>query len=113
VENEQTFRPGVTVIPVHMRGLQNCDTTFDRVFGDDTDHVKGFKYFPQFKDYNEIGEVLAGRDKGRKSPEQRILDYNYGLALHDVVFASKIYEMLAKEDLEDIMISKETNKYWI
>ena len=31
------------------------------MFGDDTDHVKGFKYFPQFHDYNEIGEVLAGR----------------------------------------------------
>ena len=52
VENEKTFQPGVTVIPVHMRGLQNCDTTFDRVFGDDTDHVKGFKYFSQYKDYN-------------------------------------------------------------
>lgn len=39
-------------------------------FGDDTDHVKGFKFFPQFNDYNEIGEVLAGRDPGRKSEEQ-------------------------------------------
>ena len=58
VEDEKTFPSGVTVIPVHMRGLQNCDTTFDRVFGDDTDHVKGFKYFSQYKDYNEIGKVL-------------------------------------------------------
>lgn len=82
VEDEKTFQPGVTVIPVHMRGLQKCDTTFDRVFGDDTDHVKGFKYFPQYKDYNEIGEVLAGRDPGRKSQEQRIIDYNYGLAFY-------------------------------
>ena len=43
IEDEKTFPPGITVIPVHMRGFQNCDTTFDRVFGDDTDHVKGFK----------------------------------------------------------------------
>ena len=43
VDDESMFQPGVTVIPVHMRGLQNCDTTFDRVFGDDTDHVKNFK----------------------------------------------------------------------
>ena len=113
VEDEKTFQPGVTVIPVHMRGLQNCDTTFDRVFGDDTDHVKGFKYFPQYKDYNEIGEVLAGRDPGRKSQVQRIIDYNYGLALHDVVFASKIYELVAEKDVPSIEIIKETEKFWV
>lgn len=113
VEDEKTFQPGVTVIPVHMRGLQNCDTTFDRVFGDDTDHVKGFKYFPQYKDYNEIGEVLAGRDPGRKSQEQRLIDYNYGLALHDVVYASKIYELVADKDVPSLEIIKETEKFWI
>ena len=113
VEDEKTFRPGITVIPVHMRGLQNCDTTFDRVFGDDTDHVKGFRYFSQFKDYNEIGEVLAGRDPGRKSQEQRLIDYNYGLALHDVVFASKIYEMTSHMDVQSVDIQKETEKYWL
>lgn len=113
VENEQTFQPGITVLPVHMRGFQNCDCTFDRVLGDDTEHVKGFKYFPQFNDYNEIGEVLAGRDLGRKSEEQRIIDYNYGLALHDVVFASKIYQLVADEDVPYIEIVKESKKYWI
>lgn len=113
VEDEKTFQQGVTVIPVHMRGLQNCDTTFDRVFGDDTDHIKGFKYFSQYSDYNEIGEVLAGRDVGRKSDNQRIIDYNYGLALHDVVFASKIYEMVENDNVPEIEIQKEKEKFWI
>lgn len=113
VEDEKTFQPGVTVIPVHMRGLQNCDTTFDRVFGDDTDHVKGFKYFSQFKDYNEIGEVLGGRDIGRKSQDQRIIDYNYGLALHDVVYASKIYKMMKDAKTEEVTRIKETAKFWV
>lgn len=112
VADEQNFCPGITVIPVHMRGLQNCDTSFDRVFGDDTDHVKDFRYFSEFKDYNEIGEVLAGRDVGRKSDEQRIIDYNYGLALHDVTFASKIYELLAHKDLMEVEMIKEKEKYW-
>ena len=112
VPDEKMFKPGVTVIPVHMRGLQNCDTTFDRVFGDDTDHVKGFMYFPQYKDYNEIGEVLAGHDPGRRSDSQRIIDYNYGLALHDVVFAAQIYEKLSN-DCEDIIIERETAKFWV
>lgn len=113
VEDANTFKPGVTVIPVHMRGLQNCDTVFDRVFGDDTDHVKGFKYFHQYKDYNEIGEVLAGRDPGRTSSQQRIIDYNYGIALHDVVFASKIYELAIQKETPNINIEKEIDKFWI
>lgn len=113
IEDEKVFQKGVTVIPVHMRGLQVCDVAFDRVFGDDTDHVKGFKYFPQFRDYNEIGEVLAGHDVGRKSQEQRIIDYNYGLALHDVVFASKIYKLLKDEITQEIELVKETDKFWV
>lgn len=114
VADESTFQCGVAVIPVHMRGVQNCDTTFDRVFGDDTDHVKGFKFFPQYNDYNEIREVLAGRDPGRRSDEQRIIDYNYGLVLHDVVYASKIFEMLAyKKYVPNIEIVKETEKKWV
>lgn len=113
VEDESLFPPGITIIPVHMRGFQNCDTTFDRVFGDDTDHVKGFKYFNQFNDYNEIGEVLSGNDPGRKSDEQRIIDYNYGLALHDVVYASKIFELVKDSDIPEVEIQKETAKFWV
>lgn len=113
VPDERVFQPGVTVIPVHMRGLQNCDTTFDRVLGDDTEHVRNFKYFPQYKDYNEIGEVLAGRDIGRKSESQRIINYNYGLGLHDVVYAAKIYELLEQKHLPELIICKETEKYWV
>lgn len=113
VNDEKTFHPGITVIPVHMRGLQNCDTTFDRVFSDDTEHVKNFKYFHQFNDYNEIGEVLAGRDPGRKTESQRIINYNYGLALHDVVFASKIYDRLKDKPCNTLEIVKETDKFWV
>lgn len=113
VEDESLFPPGITIIPVHMRGFQNCDTTFDRVFGDDTGHVRNFKFFPQYHDYNEIGEVLAGRDPGRKSENQRIIDYNYGLGLHDTLFASKIYEMTLDKSLPEIPIIKETDKFWV
>lgn len=113
VEDESLFPPGITIIPVHMRGFQNCDTTFDRVFGDDTGHVRNFKFFPQYHDYNEIGEVLAGRDPGRKSENQRIIDYNYGLGLHDTLFASKIYEMTLDKSLPEIPIVKETDKFWV
>ena len=114
VDDVELFQPGVTVIPVHMRGLQNCDVVFDRVFGDDTDHIKGFRYFPQYHDYNEIGEVLAGRDPGRRNDQQRIIDYNYGLGLHDVVFASKLYELLCDNaSCSEVCYPKETDKFWV
>lgn len=94
VDNEQIFKPGVLVVPVHTRGFQNCDTTFDKVFVDDTDHVKGFKYFSEFREYHQFEEVLKGQVAGRSSDTERILAYNIGLGLHDVLYASRIYDML-------------------
>lgn len=96
VEDVNLFKPGVLVVPVHTRGFQNCDITFDKVFADDTDHVKGFRYFSQFKEYHQIEEVLKGEVAGRTSDSERILSYNIGLGLHDVYYASKIYDLLSK-----------------
>ena len=94
VEDESLFKPGVLVVPVHTRGFQNCDTTFDKVFADDTDHVKGFRYFSQFREFHQIEEVLKGECMGRANDQERILSYNIGLGLHDVYYANKIYELL-------------------
>lgn len=94
VEDESLFKPGVLVVPVHTRGFQNCDTTFDKVYADDTDHVKGFRYFSEFREFHQIEEVLKGVTPGRESDTERILSYNIGLGLHDVLYASRIYDML-------------------
>lgn len=94
VEDETLFRPGVLVVPVHTRGFQNCDTVFDKVFADDTAHVQGFKHFHDFREFHEISEVLSDKVPGRSSDEERILSYNIGLGLHDVLFATKISSML-------------------
>ena len=94
VEDESLFKPGVLVIPVHTRGFQNCDTTFDKVFADDTDHVKGFKYFSEFREFHQLEEVLKGDVTGRANDSERILSYNIGLGLHDVLYASRIYDKL-------------------
>ena len=94
VEDESLFKPGVLVVPVHTRGFQNCDTTFDKVYADDTDHVKGFKYFSEFREFHQIEEVLKGVTPGRENDTERILSYNIGLGLHDVLYASRIYDML-------------------
>lgn len=90
VEDVNLFKPGVLVVPVHTRGFQNCDTIFEKVFADDEGHVKGFKYFNEFRKFGEISDVLKGNIPGRENDEERILSYNIGLGLHDVFYACKI-----------------------
>lgn len=109
---DSCFKKGVLVVPVHTRGFQNCDLFFDKVFADDTAHVKGFKYFAKFKSFDEISNVLLNKSVGRENDSERILAYNIGIALHDVYFASKIYDMIESES-EVISLFDENNKFWI
>lgn len=111
-EDDTCYRKGCLVIPVHTRGFQNCDLIFDKVYADDTAHVCGFKYFHRFKQFGEIQDVISGKIKGRESDEERILSYNIGLGLHDMVYASKIYDIL-KDSSSEVYIKRETEKFWI
>ena len=94
-EKEELYKKGVLLVPIHTRGFQNCDLFFDHIFADDRGHVSGFKYFNQFKAFNELSEVLLNLVPARKSEEERIIAYNIGLGLHDIFFATKIYERLS------------------
>ncbi len=93
-EDTSLFSPGILVVPVHTRGFQNCDLVFDKIFADDTNHVRGFKYFSQFKSFAEISDVLYKNTPGRVNDQERILSYNIGLGLHDVFYANEIYKRL-------------------
>lgn len=111
-ENNDLYKEGCLVIPVHTRGFQNCDLFFDKVYADDMAHVSGFKYYNKFKQFGEIQDVISGKIKGRESDKERILSYNIGLGLHDIVYASKIYEVL-RDLSDDVEIEHETEKFWI
>lgn len=110
--DDTLYKKGITVIPVHVRGFQNCDLFFDKVFGDDTGQIEKFKYFDRFRQYEEIHHVLQGKNTGRTSDDERILSYNYGIALHDIVFASRIYEK-AKTSGTSFEYIKQNKKIWI
>ena len=109
-EDDNLYREGCLVVPVHTRGFQNCDLFFDKVYADDTAHVCGFKYFSKFKQFGEIQDIIDGKIRGRVSDKERILSYNIGLGLHDIVYASKIYEIL-KDNAIEIKIEHETEKF--
>jgi len=108
------FQKGITVVPVHMRGFQNCDLFFDKVYGDDTDQIRDFKYFSQFHQYDEFHHVLQNKNPGRTNDNERILSYNYGMGLHDIVFASKIYELFSENDAaESFSLERQNQKIWV
>lgn len=112
--HDELFGPGMLLIPVHTRGFQNCDLFFDKVFGDDTGHVQGFKYFSRFKKFDEISQVLLGNNPGRESDTERIISYNVGIGLHDAIFATHIYDILAnRADTPFFVQEKETSKFWM
>lgn len=111
---EEWFKEGCLVIPVHLRGFQNCDLFFDKVYGDDYSQVKGFEYFDCFRYFAETSEVLRGEKSGRENPRERILSYNVGMSLHDVYAAARIYRIFCEQGKTvDMQALSPSDRYWL
>ena len=118
IAQDEWFDEGVLVVPVHTRGFMNCDLFFDKVFADDTAHVDHFKYFNEFRYYAEVSDVINGRSAGRENDQERILAYNIGLSIHDINYASHIYQMLQDRPelfkaLTDAEMHEPIGKFWL
>lgn len=110
--SDSAFKEGCLVVPIHTRGFMNCDLFFDRVIADDTNHVRGFKYFNIFESrMTELSDVLSGTSAGRNNDRERIIAYSIGLSIHDIYFAGKIYEM--SKGANEINLYPPTEKYWV
>ena len=108
----EAIAPGTLLVPIHTRGFMSCDLAFDRIVCDDEGHVSSFGYYPQFKHkLVEMSDVLLGNKPGRESDDQRIIAYKIGIALHDMVFASKIYDMLANDE-PLVALNVGLSKHW-
>lgn len=90
----EKYKKGCLIVPIHTRGFMGCDLVFDKIYGDDAGHLKGFKYFNQWKHFDEICDVVNGSAKGRENDDERIIAYSIGIAIHDIVFANKILSRL-------------------
>lgn len=109
--DEKYFKKGCLLVPVHTMGFQNCDMVFDKVFADDTAHVKGFKYFNEFNYFAEVSDVVNGKSVGRESDDERIIVYNIGVSMHDLYFANKIEQLL--NDVPEYNLYKSEEKFWV
>lgn len=88
---DEWFKDNVLLVPVHTMGFQNCDLFFERVVIDDYEHTKKFKCFNEFKNLIELKDIKKLKPEEKQG---RILVYNVGIALHDMYFVSKIFDML-------------------
>ena len=111
---DDAFDEGVLVVPVHTLGFTNCDLFFDKVFADDYGHVCHFKNFDKFKSFAEMSDVVNGKVPGRENDKERILAYNIGISVHDICFASRIYELMSENgNIPDVDLKGPTDKYWV
>ncbi len=108
---EDWFEKGVLLVPIRTRGFGVCDSVFDKVFADDTDHVAHFKNFFRFKKFGEVTDVVNGKIPGRETEEERIIAYNIGISLHDVYFALKIYNEFKGGTV--IEMKQPEGKFWV
>lgn len=97
---DECFKEGVTIIPICTMGFQNCDLFFDKVFTDEIEQIRGFKYFDKFKSLTNISDVLKNDRRGRNNNRERILVYNYGIAIHDLYFGMKILKLAESREIE-------------
>ena len=97
---------GALILPVHTRGWEK--DTLERVDKFVVDHWEQFSlaqqreggYYKRLPElYAELGEIVCGKKPGRQNEEERIMDHNYGMAIHDVAMAQELFLRASEKDL--------------
>lgn len=90
-------QPGALVLPVHARGWnRTAPRDMDRFIVDDWQQFNtsmgqpGGFYHPLPQPFAELSEIVAGAKPGRQDDRARIIDFNYGMAVHDMVMADEV-----------------------
>ena len=92
-------KPGALVLAVQRHGWnEDVLTKFDKVVVDDFEQfatlIKAKGCYNPFPDapYAELGDVVLGRKAGRENDTERIINFNCGLAIHDMVVGAKVVD---------------------
>jgi len=97
---------GALILPVHTRGWEK--DTLERVDKFVVDHWEQFSlaqqreggYYKRLPElYAELGEIVCGKKPGRQNEEERIMDHNYGMAIHDVAMAQELFLRASEKGL--------------
>jgi ornithine cyclodeaminase/alanine dehydrogenase len=107
---EKWVSEGALVLPVHHRGWENRTLhKADKFVTDDWrqlnqahQEVAGFDG-PLPDLYTELGEIITRKKPGRENEKERIIDFNYGLAIEDVAMAMEIYTRAKAQGLGTVL----------
>ena len=95
---ESWVKEGALVLPVHTRGWEpEVLIRFDKFVVDDWEQfsraqMNGSGFYDSLPDLHaQLGEIVTGRKPGRETDQERIINFNYGMAIHDVAMAQHIY----------------------
>jgi len=99
VYKEKWVKQGALVLPVHTRGWEQALLSqADKFVVDDWPQFNnalggsnGY-YAPLPELYAELGEIVVGKKPGRERSTERIINLNFGMAIHDVYMATHIFE---------------------
>lgn len=114
VSEYEWYKEGVLVLPVHVKGFSNIDKLFDKVFMDDFNNTKIIEGFEQIANKFELTDMLNCKCEGRNSNLEKIISYNIGLSIHDIIFANNIYKKCVEnEEVLDVKLNNINDKIWI
>lgn len=91
-------REGALALPVHSLGWDPAVfEKADKIVTDDWGQLsaaivgpgKSYETFPE--PYAQLGEVVAGKKPGRENDKERIIGFNYGMAIQDVAMGAEIH----------------------
>ncbi len=99
VYKEKWVKGGALVLPVHTRGWEQALLhQADKFIVDDWQQFNnalggrdGY-YSPLPELYAELGDIVIRKKPGRENPTERIINFNFGMAVHDVFMATKVLE---------------------
>lgn len=94
---EKWVKPGALVLPIHAGGWEpEILTKMDMVVVDDFSQFVSMteSIYTQIPEdaVVELGKIVAGKKSGRQNDQQRIINFNLGLAIHDIIVGSRAVE---------------------
>jgi ornithine cyclodeaminase/alanine dehydrogenase len=99
VYKEKWVKDGALVLPVHTRGWEQAMLNqVEKLVVDDWEQFNNALggtdgYYSPLPDlYAELGEVVVGKKAGRENSTERIINFNFGMAIHDVYMATEVLD---------------------
>nr|CAN84629.1 tauropine dehydrogenase [Suberites domuncula]CAN84630.1 tauropine dehydrogenase [Suberites domuncula] len=105
VYSDEWVKPGALVLPIQVGGWDpDVLSKFDKVVADDWAQLKAQQDFSRYTSnfdtpYAELGEIVMGKKPGRENDQEKIINFNKGLAVHDMICGGRVLEKAKKQGL--------------